>query len=96
MSEFDRNEEVARTIRQDCRWNGRQFLIGEYVALLDADVVAVADGFQAGSFPSPVDVADEVQQLPPHRGVWLEGQVLDFPGQPRRRSMDGNTLEVRS
>ena len=41
--EFDRNEEAARKIRQDRRWNGRQFQLGEYVALLDAVVVAVAD-----------------------------------------------------
>jgi hypothetical protein len=43
MSDLDRNEEVSRKIRHDGQWNGRQFRVGEYVALLDAEIVAVAD-----------------------------------------------------
>ena len=43
MSEFDCNQEVAVQIRRDLSWKGRQFKLGEYVALLDGIVVAVAD-----------------------------------------------------
>jgi hypothetical protein len=43
MSEFDRNQEIAAQIRRDHRWNGWQFKLGQYVALLDANVVGVAD-----------------------------------------------------
>ena len=43
MSEFDRKQEIAIQIRRDLSWNGRQFKLGEYVALLDGKVVAVAD-----------------------------------------------------
>jgi hypothetical protein len=43
MTEFDRNQEAAESIRRDFCWNGRQFKRGEYVALLDGEVVAVAD-----------------------------------------------------
>ncbi len=43
MSEFDCNQEVAMQIRRDQSWKGRQFKLGEYVALLDGIVVAVAD-----------------------------------------------------
>ncbi len=46
MSEFDRNQEVAETICRDFCWNGQQFKLGEYVALLDGEVIAVADSPQ--------------------------------------------------
>jgi hypothetical protein len=43
MSDYDRNNEVAEIICRDFCWNGRQFKLGDYVALLDGNVVAVAD-----------------------------------------------------
>lgn len=43
MNEHDKNQEVARRICRDLRWNGRHFKHGQYVSLLDGDVVAVAD-----------------------------------------------------
>ena len=42
MTEFDRNEEMADLICRDLSWQGRKFNLGEFVALLDAEVVAVA------------------------------------------------------
>jgi hypothetical protein len=47
MTEFDRNEEVAETICRDFCWSGQQFKLGEYVALLDGEVIAVADSPEA-------------------------------------------------
>ena len=41
MSEYDRNQEVASRICRDLQWNGWHFKLGDYVGLLDADVVAV-------------------------------------------------------
>ena len=42
MSEYERNVEVARAIRRDFRWQGRTFQRGEFVGLLDGEVVVVA------------------------------------------------------
>jgi hypothetical protein len=69
MTEFDRNQEVAETICRDYCWNGRQFKLGEYVALLDGEVVAVAD--------SPEEAISALQALDPEP---LRGMVV--PVQP--------------
>ena len=37
------DREVARRIRQDLEFDGRRFKLGEFVAILDGRVVAVAD-----------------------------------------------------
>jgi hypothetical protein len=42
MTEMDINQQVAEQICNGSRWNGKEFRSGEYVALLDGKVVAVA------------------------------------------------------
>jgi hypothetical protein len=42
VSEMHINQELAAQICSDGRWNGREFRQGEYVALLDGKVIAVA------------------------------------------------------
>lgn len=44
MSEYERNQEAAERICRELRWNGRGFKLGDFVALLDGNVVAVTDG----------------------------------------------------
>jgi len=41
MNEQQRDREIAQRICQDLRWNGRSFQLGEYVVLLDGDIIAV-------------------------------------------------------
>jgi hypothetical protein len=43
MNESDLNQAVAEQICATGQWNGRRFRLGEFVALLDGKVVAVAD-----------------------------------------------------
>lgn len=42
MSEHEKNQQVAHHICHHLQWNGRQFAIGDCVALLDGQIVAVA------------------------------------------------------
>jgi hypothetical protein len=42
MTEREINQRVAEQLCQEARWNGREFRPGEWVALLDGKVVAVA------------------------------------------------------
>jgi hypothetical protein len=41
MSEAESNQQVADKIRQDFEWQGMHFAIGECVALLDGEVIAI-------------------------------------------------------
>ena len=43
MSEKELNLRVAETLWKEHEWSGRTFNDGEYVALLDGNIVAVAD-----------------------------------------------------
>jgi hypothetical protein len=43
MTEKERNQQVAERITEDLRWNGQSFRLGQTVALLDGNVVAVAE-----------------------------------------------------
>ena len=45
MNEKKRNQETADRILQNRQWNGRQFSVGDCVALLDGEIVAVAKSF---------------------------------------------------
>ena len=42
MNELEKNQEIADAICRDFQWEGRDFQLGECVALLDGKVVAVA------------------------------------------------------
>ena len=42
MNELERNQQIADSICCDFEWEGREFQLGECVALLDGEVVAVA------------------------------------------------------
>ena len=66
MNELEKNQQVADAICRDFAWKGREFQPGEYVALLDGEVVAVA---------SDLDQALEaLRQLEPdpRRGMLVE------------------------
>jgi hypothetical protein len=41
MNDRDRNLRIAQTVRRDFAWNGQAFQRGDFVALLDGEVVAV-------------------------------------------------------
>jgi hypothetical protein len=41
------DDEAAKQICTTLSYGGRQFRLGEYVALLDGEVIAVADNFEA-------------------------------------------------
>jgi hypothetical protein len=43
MSEKERNLRIAEAITTNFAWNGRSFREGQFVALLDGQIVAVAD-----------------------------------------------------
>jgi hypothetical protein len=42
LNEKDRNLRIAQSICEDFAWNGRTFREGDFVALLDGKIVAVA------------------------------------------------------
>ena len=41
MTEFEQNEQIAHYICQHGNWQGRSFAQGEYVGLLDGEIVTV-------------------------------------------------------
>jgi hypothetical protein len=41
MNDHERNVRIAQAVHGDCTWNGQKFHEGEFVALLDGQVVAV-------------------------------------------------------
>ena len=41
MNERDNNLRVAQTVHRDFAWNGHKFQPGDFVALLDGQIVAV-------------------------------------------------------
>jgi len=43
MNEKERNLRIAESICAEFAWNGQKFREGDYVALLDGKIVAVAD-----------------------------------------------------
>lgn len=43
MTETEKNQEIADMICQDACWNDRKFTVGDWVALLDGEIVTVAD-----------------------------------------------------
>ena len=42
MNETLKNQQIADQICREFQWNGRQFTVGECVALLDGEIIAVA------------------------------------------------------
>lgn len=44
MNETEKNQRVADAICRDFAWEGRKFQLGECVALVDGEIVAVASG----------------------------------------------------
>ena len=42
MNEKERNLRIAQSVYRDFSWNGQDFREGDYLALLDGSVVAVA------------------------------------------------------
>ena len=66
MSENERNLRVAETLRREHRWGGRTFREGDYVALLDGNIVAVADN------PDDAIAALRAAEPDPRRGMVIE------------------------
>jgi hypothetical protein len=66
MSERDINQKVAEEICNGCRLNGQEFHAGEWVALLDGKIVAVAKDLGAALR------ALRAMDTNPHRGMIFE------------------------
>ncbi|MBI3822803.1 MAG: hypothetical protein HY289_09005 [Planctomycetes bacterium] len=66
MIEQERNRRVAEDICDKFTWNGRAFHEGDFVALLDGKVIAVAR--------NPDDAIDALRKMEPNpaRGVVIE------------------------
>ena len=43
MTETELNRRIAQTVHRDLTWEGQTFRNGDFVAILDGQVVAVAD-----------------------------------------------------
>jgi hypothetical protein len=66
MTETERNRRVAERLCLDFEWNGRRFKEGDFVALLDGQVVAVA------SAPDEAIRALRALDPDPKRGMVVE------------------------
>ena len=66
MNELEINQQVAEQICNSGRLNGKQFVSGDCVALLDGKVVAVANDLQAALH------ALRTLDARPHRGMVFE------------------------
>lgn len=66
MSEKERNLRVAETVCREFRWQGQSFQEGDCVALLDGEIVAVAD--------NPDDAISSLREIAPdpRRGMVVE------------------------
>ena len=66
MSERESNLRIAELICADFAWNGRKFHEGDYVALLDGNIIAVAD--------NPDDAISALRAIDPDlkRGMVIE------------------------
>ena len=66
MTEKERNLRIAESICAKFAWNGRTFEEGDYVALLDGKILAVAD--------NPDDAISALRALEPDpkRGMVIE------------------------
>jgi hypothetical protein len=66
MNEKERNLRIAESIHARFAWNGHEFQEGDYVALLDAQIVAVAK--------NPDDAISALRALDPDpkRGMVIE------------------------
>lgn len=41
MNDYERNRRIAQSLQRDFAWAGRKFQRGEFVAILDGEVIAV-------------------------------------------------------
>jgi hypothetical protein len=80
MNEKERNLRIAESIYAEFAWNGQKFREGEYVALLDGKIVAVAD--------NPDDAIATLRTLEPDpiRGMVVEvtHPIIDVVRRARR------------
>lgn len=70
MSEKERNLRVAETLCSEFQWQGQPFKAGDCVALLDGQIVAVAD--------NPDDAISALRAIDPNR---KRGMVVEV-GRP--------------
>jgi hypothetical protein len=66
MNEKERNLRIAESICAEFAWNGQKFREGDYVALLDGKVIAVADN------PDDAIAALRTLEPDPKRGMVVE------------------------
>ena len=66
MNERDRNLRIAQTVHRDRAWNERTFPIGDFVALLDGEIVAVEKNADAAI------AALRARDSDPERGMVVE------------------------
>jgi hypothetical protein len=66
MSEHDQNRRIAEAIGAHFCWNGRTFHEGEYIALLDGNIVAVTKK------PDEAITALRALDPDPRRGMVIE------------------------
>lgn len=66
MTEADLNRRIAQTVQRDFALDGRSFQTGDYLALLDGTVVAVADN------PDDAIAALRALDPDPRRGMVVE------------------------
>jgi hypothetical protein len=69
MSEKERNLRVAETLRREHRWSGKAVNEGDFVALLDGNIVAVTDN------PNEAISALRAAEPDPRRGMVIEVKV---------------------
>ena len=66
MSEKDRNLRIAESISARFAWNGQTFHEGDFVALLDGQIIAVAKS------PQEAIAALRAREPDPKRGMVIE------------------------
>ena len=71
MTEYELNQRVAEQLCRDMQFDGRRFREGQYVALLDGKVIAVADNLD-----DAVTAAREIEP-DPKRGMIVDVYPLD-------------------
>ena len=66
MNEHDRNLRIAQSLRRDFAWEGQTFQRGDFVALLDGEVIAVEKSADAAI------AALRAREPDPKRGMVVE------------------------
>jgi hypothetical protein len=66
MNDHDRNLRIAQSLHRDFAWGGRSFQRGDFVALLDGEVIAVEKS------ADDAIAALRAREIDPNRGMVVE------------------------